>query len=72
MADESGPNNLFMARCGGIAMDELNTLEVECCRLLEWRLVPSQDQMQRVQTALEDSRAPMWDAWRNTRREVAT
>lgn len=64
--------NLFMAQCGGISVIELNKLELELCRRLEWSLIPSAAQVHRLHSSLEDEHTGYWDSWRNTPKAAAT
>ena len=57
--------NLFMAQCGGIGVTELNKLEVELCERLQWRLLPTVQDMRELLEALQSPTASFWDAWRN-------
>ena len=72
--NEVSPTNLFMARCGGIGVSELNRLEVELCCRLGWRLLPSAPQLHRIQLALDDDQSEaddgkaslaFWRSWRS-------
>jgi len=58
--------NMFMAQCGGISVSELNKLELELCRQLDWRLVPTVQQLHTLRASLDDLGLGYWDAWRNT------
>lgn len=64
MVNEVSPTNLFIARCGGIDVCEMNGLEVELCRLLGWKLMPSSRLLQNLQSSL-DQNVSFWRAWRN-------
>jgi len=64
--------NLFMAQCGGISVGELNKLELELCRRLDWRLMPSMAQLHRLRGAIDDESPGYWDAWCNTPKAAAT
>lgn len=64
--------NLFMAQCGGIGVGELNKLELELCRRLNWTLMPSAAQLHRLRGALEDEASSYWDSWRNLPKQAAT
>jgi len=57
--------NAFLAKCGGISRPELNSLELEVCRLLDWKLLPEPEQLHRLLGALDDEFAPYWEPWRN-------
>ena len=61
-----------MAQCGGIGVGELNKLELELCRQLSWKVMPSPTQLHRLRGALEDEGTGYWDAWRNTPKVAAT
>jgi hypothetical protein len=54
-----------MAQCGGIGVLELNKLELELCRRLNWRLIPSAQQLHRLRTSLDEPNSRFWDSWRS-------
>eukprot|EP00965_Chrysotila_dentata_P238956 6202818-Pleurochrysis_carterae.AAC.1 len=51
-SDDTYHANTFMARCGGISSAELNALEAEMCLRLDWRLVASRQDLERLSAAL--------------------
>mmetsp|Transcript_24800 Transcript_24800/g.52702 ORF Transcript_24800/g.52702 Transcript_24800/m.52702 type:complete len:324 (-) Transcript_24800:87-1058(-) len=55
--------NLFMSRCGGIELSELNVLELDICRRLNWELQPSLEDFSRLRYALEAITPSYWDHW---------
>ena len=65
--------NSFMAQCGGIGVLELNKLEVELCWQLQWRLMPSAQQLHMFRASLDDLNSGYWDVWSNmaSRRTVS-
>ena len=63
--------NQFMAQCGGIGVHELNKLEVDMCERLQWRLLPTVNDMRELLEAIPNPGAPFWNVWYNTPRAIA-